>query len=284
MKLNIFNPGLPLTIAIGAVVLIAALPLAAAPPSGGGGGSRGGGGGGGGFAPRSTPVTVDRVDHGSLRHADTQVVARPIAVQPRPVEQPREQPRPVEDHRVTEAPRADDHHEVARRPEPGPARFGFDGRPSMIVHRDVEADWARPNFWHGFAFHARVHALPVGCFSLVVGGFPYYYYDGVYYQQADNDYQEVYPPVGAAVPELPDGAIEIDMGDQAYFYAGGAFYIQQDDSGYVLVAPPMGIMVPELPPGATQVSVDGGLAYQFNGIFYRPVFADGVTQFVVFTP
>jgi hypothetical protein len=176
---------------------------------------------------------------------------------------------------IESRPVAEDHRDVNARPE------GF--QRNVLVHRDVEADWGRPHFWHGFVFGARIRALPVGCFSLIVGGSPFYYFDGVYYQQAPDGYQEVYPPVGGAVPELPDGTIEIDAGDQAYFYAGGAFYVAQD-GGYVIAPPPMGVTVPELPPGAVQVVVNGMVAYQFNGIYYQPVFMNGVTQFTTFMP
>jgi hypothetical protein len=111
----------------------------------------------------------------------------------------------------------------------------------------------------------------------------FFYDDGIYYQQSDDGYQEVYPPVGADVSQLPDGAIEIDAGNLAYYYAGGAFYVQQDD-GFVIAPAPMGVTVPELPPGAVLVSVDDGVAYQFNGIYYQPVFVDGVTQYMTFQP
>jgi len=117
----------------------------------------------------------------------------------------------------------------------------------------------------------------------MVNGSPYYYDDGLYYQQADNGYQEVYPPVGADVPQPPDGAIVVEAGNQTYYYAGGAFYVQQD-GGYVVAPAPIGVAVPELPPGAMQVAVNGGAAYQFNGIYYRPEFVDGVTQYITFLP
>jgi hypothetical protein len=119
--------------------------------------------------------------------------------------------------------------------------------------------------------------------QLYVGGAPYYYDDGIYFQMAGNDYQEVYPPVGADIQELPDGAIALQVGDITYYYAGGAFYVQQD-GGFVIAAPPMGVAVPELPPGSVPVSVSTGVAYQFNGIYYRPVFVNGVTQFMTFMP
>ena len=195
---------------------------------------------------RSQPVGVDRANHGSVRHVDTHVVGRPVQ-------------RPVE------------------------GRPGFSGHHDVYVHHDVDVDVRRPRFWHNFRYGARFNILPVGYISLMVGGSPYYYDDGLYYQQAADGYQEVYPPVGADVPELPDGAVAIDAGNQTYYYAGGAFYVQQD-GGYVIAPTPIGVTVPELPPGAVQVAVSGGMAYQFNGIYYRPVFVDGVTQYMTFMP
>jgi hypothetical protein len=110
---------------------------------------------------------------------------------------------------------------------------------------------------------------------------PYFYDDGIYYQQqaVDNTYQEVYPPIGAVVQTLPDGSIEVDAQDGAYFYAGGAFYVQ-NDNGFEIVAAPIGVVVPELPPGATQATVNGNLMYQFNGVFYQPIFENGITQYI----
>ncbi len=196
-------------------------------------------------APRSAPArapevrrTVDRANHGTIRHVDTHVVQRPVQVQ-----------------RET------------------------DVRQHVFVHRDVDVDVRRPQFWHGFVYGARYHGLRPGYVRLFVGGTPYFYDDGMYYQQAGNDYQVVYPPVGAVVQGLPDGAVQIDAGNVAYYYAGGAFYVQQD-GGFVITAPPIGVVVPELPPGAVQVNVNGNVAYQFNGICFQPIFMNGVTQFM----
>lgn len=189
------------------------------------------------------PVMVDRVNHGSIRHADTHAVPRPV-----------------------------------------PTTHDFGLHHDVIVHHDVDADVQHPRFWHGFVHGRHLHDLPVGYFSLFVNGVPYYYDDGIYYQPAEDGYQEVYPPVGADVPQPPDGAIAIDAGGLRYYYAGGAFYVEQAGSGFAIAPTPIGVTVPELPPGAVQVSVNGGVAYQFNGIYYRPVFVDGVTQYVTFQP
>jgi hypothetical protein len=235
-----------LCLAAGLAALLVALPLVRA--------ERGG-------PPRaeaSRPAVVDRATHGSIRHVDTHVVQR--AAPPRP-EPARPEPARVAQVRHDVEP----HHE-------------------FLVHRDVEADVHRPRFWNDFAFGRRLAALPLGFLTLRVGGVPFYYNDGIYYQPADGGYQEVYPPVGAAVPEPPDGAIEVEAGGLTYYYAGGAFYTQQPDGTYAIAPTPIGVVVPELPPGAVQVSVNGIVAYQFNGIYYQPVFVNGVTQYQTIAP
>ena len=188
------------------------------------------------------PMSVDRFDHGSIRHVDTRVVERPVT-----------------------------------------ARRDVDVHSRVIVHHDVDVDVNRHRFWHDFAYGARFHNLRGGYSRIFVGNAYFFYDDGIYYQQVGDDYQEVYPPVGAVIPGLPDGTIEIDAGNLAYYYAGGAFYVQQD-GGFVIAPSPMGVIVPELPPGAVQVSVRNALAYQFNGIYYQPVFVNGVTQYMTFMP
>ena len=109
---------------------------------------------------RSQPAVVDRVNHGSIRHLDTHAVQRPVQVT-----------------------HGFDSH----------GTHGFDSHHDVFVHHDVDADIHRPRFWHNFRFGARFDVLPVGYVLLMVNGSPYYYDDGLYYQQADNGYQEVYP-------------------------------------------------------------------------------------------
>ncbi len=234
-----------LSLAIGLPALLVGLPLLCAEH---GGAPR--------AAARPAPArsaTVDRSSHGSIRHVETHVVQRPVEVR-------REPSRPVE------------------------VRGGVAPRGNFLTHHDVEADFHRHHFWNDFTFGRRLPVLPLGFLTLQLGGVSYCYSDGIYYQPVDGGYEDVYPPVGAAVPEPPDGAIAIDAGGQTYYYAGGAFYVQQPDGTYTIAPTPMGVVVPELPPGAIQVSVKGAVAYQFNGIYYEPVFADGVTQYETFMP
>jgi hypothetical protein len=208
--------------------------------------ARGGGGEPVHMSAPPRPAVVNRVDHGSVRHVDTHVIPQ-RAVPPPP---------PSVGHGFV-------------RPLPPVGGRGVGDRPRQ--------------FWHGFVFGSRIHGLRPGYFQLTVNGLPYFCDDGIYYQQVGDDYQEVYPPVGADIQDLPDGAIEVDAENSVYYYAGGAFYVQQD-GGYVIVPAPIGVIVPELPPGAVQTSVGGWLAYQFNGTYYQPQFVDGVTQYVTISP
>ena len=156
-------------------------------------------------------------------------------------------------------------------------------RQNVYQRHDVDVDVHRRQYWHGFVYGSRHHSLREGFFPLLVNGLSYFFDGGIYFQQVGNDYQEVYPPIGAIIPALPDGAIELVAGNLVYYYACGAFYVQQN-GGFCIAAPPMGVVVPELPPGAVQVSVNGGIAYQFSGIYYQPVFVNGVTQYMTFMP
>jgi hypothetical protein len=171
-------------------------------------------------------------------------------------------------------------HAVQRPEEMRPA---FQARRDVVVHHDVDVDVHRARFWNGFVHGRRWPVLPGGCLALLVGGVPFYYDDGIYYQSMDGSFEEVYPPVGAGVTDLPDGAVAIEVGNTVYYYACGAFYVQQGD-GFVIVPSPIGVNVPELPPGAAQVSVNGSVAWQFNGTYYQPVFVNGVTQYQTFVP
>jgi Family of unknown function (DUF6515) len=225
----------------------------------------------------SRPVVVDRSTHGSVRHVETHVVERPVVVsRPAAVERPA-----MVERRPEVRPEPERRAGVPREAQPRPE---YEPRYGGLAHRDVEVDIHRRHSWNDFVFGRRLAALPPGVLSLHIGGAPYYYNDGVYYQPAEGGYQEVYPPVGAAVPQPPDGAIEIYAGGQTYYYAGGAFYLQQPDGSYAIAPTPIGVVVPELPPGAVQVSVRGTTAYQFNGIYYEPVFVNGVTQYETFMP
>ncbi len=148
---------------------------------------------------------------------------------------------------------------------------------------DIDAERRHAYYWSGFHSGMIIGALPFGYVPLAVSGNPYYYYQGVYYEQSPSGYMVVTPPIGAVVPELPPGAETIYVGNAVYYYAAGAFYLQQPQ-GFVVVVPPIGITVPYLPPGAAEVNINGQIFYQADGVYFEPVMQDGVTVYLSAQP
>jgi len=152
-----------------------------------------------------------------------------------------------------------------------------------FIHRDVDVDFGRNRYWHGFVYGRHHHELRGGFVQLYWNGAPYFYDDGIYYQSAADGYQEIYPPVGLGIPTLPSGFVESEAGGLVYYYGAGAFYLSQGEQ-FVIAPAPIGVIVPEFPPGAVLVTIAGAPAFQFNGVYYRPVFVNGVTQYQTFLP
>jgi hypothetical protein len=150
-------------------------------------------------------------------------------------------------------------------------------------HFDFDEDRRHGFFWSGITAGTFYGALPSGYVPIYVGGSPYYYYEGAYYQPEASGYVAVTPPVGAVVPELPPGAEAVPVGQVVYYYAGGAFYLQEPQ-GFVVVGPPIGVTVGSLPPGATPVYIRGTLYYQANGVYFLPSIQAGVTVYTTIRP
>jgi len=94
----------------------------------------------------------------------------------------------------------------------------------------------------GFGYYGYPHIgfylgfLPFGYYPFYWGAGLYYYYDGIFYSPYDNGgYQVVTPPLGAAVPSLPEGATAIKIDGVQYYEASGVYYkLTTDDKGKVL--------------------------------------------------
>jgi hypothetical protein len=181
-----------------------------------------------------------------------------------------------EGERFGEEHRAVENHQVYTRTgrEPEHFREGFRGE----RHSDFDEDRRQGYFWSGIHLGGYYNVLPSGYLSIQVGGTPYYYYQGAYYEPEATGYVAVTPPVGATVPALPPGAEAVQAGPYVYYYAGGAFYAQQPQ-GFAVVAPPLGVTVGELPPGASPVNIRGSLYYQAGGVYYLPSMQGGITVY-----
>jgi len=72
----------------------------------------------------------------------------------------------------------------------------------------------------------HISILPPGYWSFNFGGYPYYYYGGAYYRPIPHtrNYEVVDAPLGASVPELPEGAQVVVINDQKYYELDGTYY------------------------------------------------------------
>ncbi|TFF40366.1 hypothetical protein E2R66_03715 [Mucilaginibacter psychrotolerans] len=80
-----------------------------------------------------------------------------------------------------------------------------------------------------------IGVLPFGYYPFYWGDYQYYYSDGLYYRQFDNQYTVVEPPVGAQVNALPSGAEAITINGEQYYEANGVYYraVTRDDGTHV---------------------------------------------------
>ena len=145
---------------------------------------------------------------------------------------------------------------------------------------DIDEERRQSFFWSDFHAGMRIGRLPDGYRRIGVRGHPFFYYEGVYYDDGPSGYVIVAPPVSAIISDLPPGTETVVVGGTVYFYAGGAFYVQQSDGSFVVVAAPLGVTVVLLPPDAVSVVINGIVYYQADGTFYLPVMQNGVTAYL----
>ena len=91
------------------------------------------------------------------------------------------------------------------------------------------------HYWHR---HHPLRVLPHGGVAISVGGFSFYYSEGMYYKPCHGEYVIVPPPVGACVPSLPPGCDTVFIQGAPYYQNDGVYYKQAPD-GYTVV--PVGL-------------------------------------------
>jgi len=153
----------------------------------------------------------------------------------------------------------------------------------------------------GFGYYGYPHlgfylgVLPFGYYPFYWGDDLYYYYGGVFYSPYDGGgYQVTVPPVGAAIPSLPQGAKSIMIDGQQFYELNGVYYkavindqqktvyvvagrdgvLNTDGSattdGSEVAAPQVGDIVNELPDGCHRVTLNGKKYYVSpNDIYYQ---------------
>jgi hypothetical protein len=155
----------------------------------------------------------------------------------------------------------------------------------------------------GFGYYGYPHlgfyigVLPFGYYPFYWGSSLYYYYGGIFYSPYDNGgYQVTAPPIGAAVPDLPENAQPIKIDGVQYYEADGVYYkVTVNDKGkkmYVVAGkdgvlntgdavtdpnanvatPKVGDIVNQLPDDCRKVILNGKKYYVSpNGIYYEKV-------------
>jgi uncharacterized protein YraI len=86
--------------------------------------------------------------------------------------------------------------------------------------------------------YGSIHrVLPSNHFRLFLGGVPFFYAAGVYFQPGSQGYVVVPPPLGIRVQVLPEGCSPFYYGDRRYYSCGDVFY-EERGAEYVVINRP----------------------------------------------
>ncbi|MCB9045528.1 MAG: hypothetical protein H6550_05245 [Chitinophagales bacterium] len=109
------------------------------------------------------------------------------------------------------------------------------GRTTIITHRSIPYYCNSGMYYRKTAgryiltpapIGLRMHVLPVGYRSIVVGPTVLFNFGSTFYRQdtRTNDYEVVAPPAGGVIYDLPDGAQEMTVGGKIYYEYNGTLY------------------------------------------------------------
>ena len=120
----------------------------------------------------------------------------------------------------------------------------------------------------GFAGGRMYRSIPKSFLRLSFGGYPYYFYDGLFYGYYGGYYGSIFPPYGISIGALPYGYWSFNYGGFPYFYHSGIYYRQQQEQ-YQVVEAPVGASVPKIPKEAKVVVVNNEKYFEYNGTYYK---------------
>ena len=168
----------------------------------------------------------------------------------------------------------------------------FAGRPGFYRHGFGRPYYGYYNYYRPYLGFS-LNILPFGYYPFYYGDVQYYYSQGLYYRQYDNQYKVVVPPVGAEVSQLPSDAQEVTINGQTYYEYKGVYYsplektdgktayviagkdgVLNTDNGDINAGSGMkiGDIVTELPEGTRQVTLKGQKLYvSEDGVYYEEV-------------
>jgi hypothetical protein len=92
-------------------------------------------------------------------------------------------------------------------------------------------------FFYGPHIGLSLRILPFGYYPFYFGNTQFYYSEGLYYRQYNDNYQVVVPPVGAEVPSIPAEAEQVTINGQTYYEYKGVYYnaVENNDGKTVYV-------------------------------------------------
>ena len=98
-----------------------------------------------------------------------------------------------------------------------------------------------PIHYHYHPIGHRVRHLPKLHVRIFVGGLPYFYMGGVFYQSIAGSYVVVGAPIGAIVQTLPVGFITFSIGPVTYYHVNDTYFIwDEPHQAYAVVNKPDG--------------------------------------------
>ena len=149
----------------------------------------------------------------------------------------------------------------------------------------------------------RLGWLPFGYYDFYWDGYPYYYYNSVFYRRTeDNQYEIVAPPIGAKVNSIPSDAKVVTINGNKYYECNGTYYQEQVDANnnvvYVVIGtngvlnqpstpqvvqePEVGDIVPQLPANSTAVYLNGQKYFESpDHVYYQEVIENGQTSYKI---
>ncbi|MVN92568.1 DUF6515 family protein [Mucilaginibacter aquatilis] len=98
---------------------------------------------------------------------------------------------------------------------------GYYGRPSLGFYHNYRGFYNR---YYYPRIGVSIGTLPLGYYPFYWGSSWYYYSNGFYYQNLNNQYTVVAPPVGAELDRLPSDAESITIDGVEYYESNGVYY------------------------------------------------------------
>jgi hypothetical protein len=157
---------------------------------------------------------------------------------------------------------------------------------TRTVHRKVVVRKAHVRYASLPRWKSVVKVVPSTAIIIKTRKNPYYFHDGVYYAQRNNNYVVVRPARGIRIKTLPVGHRPFVLDQRNYFYYYGTFYIKSDNTDeYEVIDAPIGAVVDALPDGYEVKNIDGTEYYVLDDVYYAEVedssMADGIGYEVV---